>query len=542
MIVETKVKKDFQTIKNILNNKLFLRAYLPIIIIAVLLRLLFITNRPPHHDEGVNGWWVIQMWQTGFFRYTPNNYHGPIYFYLLQLSELIFGKGVFSLRFITALISIANVILVLKHYKFFGRIAIWAGFLMAISPAMVFYGKYAIHESLLIFFIILFNYGFFLNHFRFNEKLGIILMVAGLFGAFLTKETFFIYYGCWFISISAAFVLSKIFPTKTLLTESQISGDGKKEKYLLFTLISIIIGFAVTVCFYTGFFMNLQGFKDMFSSYLAWFDTGVKSGGSGHEKPFDYWFDLILRYEWPVLLSMAAAIPLFFIKSKYCRFWILYGIGLLIGFSIIPYKTPWIIMGVIWPLYFVFGYAVEFAVKSISRKNNSASAGFLKLLSGATITCALILICHNLYKTIDLNFYKYADIYKQPYLYTHTDISINHFMENIFKLQKIKPEAKNIQIYVHIRETWPLPWLLGDWPNTSYYPFNKNAKPIKGDVFLVDAADAKDFESKLSEKYLLVKGKLRDAYTDINFYYKYSLFKDILENNEDKAFQIYWPD
>ena len=45
--------------------------------------------KPPHFDEGINGWFVDQMMKNGFYRYDPTNYHGPLHFYVLFLSQTL---------------------------------------------------------------------------------------------------------------------------------------------------------------------------------------------------------------------------------------------------------------------------------------------------------------------------------------------------------------------------------------------------------------------------------------------------------------------
>ncbi len=51
-----------------------------IVAFALALRLLWLGMKPPHFDEGVNGWFVDQMTKDGFFSYDPTNYHGPFHF------------------------------------------------------------------------------------------------------------------------------------------------------------------------------------------------------------------------------------------------------------------------------------------------------------------------------------------------------------------------------------------------------------------------------------------------------------------------------
>lgn len=122
-----------------------------ILILAALLRLWALDLKPAHFDEGINGWFVDQMRDAGFYRYDPENYHGPLYFYLLFLFLTLLGRNLWALRLPSVLSSIASVWMSLKFQRFFGGNAARLGALaLAVSPAAVFYGRYAIHESLVV--------------------------------------------------------------------------------------------------------------------------------------------------------------------------------------------------------------------------------------------------------------------------------------------------------------------------------------------------------------------------------------------------------
>jgi predicted membrane-bound mannosyltransferase len=58
-----------------------------ILALAASLRLAVLDIKPAHFEEGVNGWFADQIRQTGYFRYDPTNYHGPLHFYAVFLSK-----------------------------------------------------------------------------------------------------------------------------------------------------------------------------------------------------------------------------------------------------------------------------------------------------------------------------------------------------------------------------------------------------------------------------------------------------------------------
>src|SRR6185436_2604981 len=132
-----------------------------ILALAAFLRFLLLDIKPPHFDEGINGWFVdAHIIKDGFYRYDPTNYHGPLHFYVLFLSETLFGRSLWALRLPVVLISILSVWLCFKFEPFVGRTATrLAALAMAISPGFVFYGRYSIHEAWLTLFSMMFILG-----------------------------------------------------------------------------------------------------------------------------------------------------------------------------------------------------------------------------------------------------------------------------------------------------------------------------------------------------------------------------------------------
>src|SRR5438270_2375441 len=128
--------------------------------LAAVLRILFLGIKPPHFDEGINGWFVDQMTKSGFYRYDPTNYHGPLHFYILFLSQTLFGRNLWALRMPVVIGSTVCVWLALKYEPFVGRTASrLAAAAMAVSAGFVFYGRYSIHETWMQLFSMLFILG-----------------------------------------------------------------------------------------------------------------------------------------------------------------------------------------------------------------------------------------------------------------------------------------------------------------------------------------------------------------------------------------------
>src|SRR6266436_6426045 len=92
-----------------------------IVALGAILRILFLEMKPPHFDEGINGWFVDQMVKNGFYRYDPTNYHGPLHFYVLWFSQTLLGRNLWALRLPVVLVSSACVWLALKFELLVGQ-------------------------------------------------------------------------------------------------------------------------------------------------------------------------------------------------------------------------------------------------------------------------------------------------------------------------------------------------------------------------------------------------------------------------------------
>jgi uncharacterized protein (TIGR03663 family) len=475
--------------------------------------------RPPHHDEGVNGWFVMQMWRQGFFRYDPSNYHGPLFFYLLQLSETLFGKGIVSLRLVTVCFAMLNTLLVMAHRRFFGRIALWAALALAFSPAALFYGRYAIHETAFIFFQLVFSYGFFTYYYRFSWRSGMTWMIAGFYGTLLLKETFFVFFGTWLIALILVRGVARLLPESVVAEEPRpAAGNGQggdpasfvpPDHWILFTR-TVCAGALVTLIIYSGFLMNPRGIADMVAALVPWLKTGLSSG---HEKPFLYWLKLMCAYEWTALVALATAAVIGWRTSRSGRLWCAVALGTVLAYSLIPYKTPWLILNLLWPLCFVFGYGVE-TIRQVWPIKGKAIA----------YTAAALLVLASAGLAARLNFQHPADPL-EPYVYTHSHPSINDLVTHIEKVCVLHPEARNMTIVVAIKQTWPFPWTLSDYPAVRFEEF-KAGRTLQGDVLIVDLQDGAQVESGLDAAYYKVEGKLRDAYNDIVYYYRQARFQD----------------
>lgn len=470
--------------------------------LAIVLRYIFLTMKPPHFDEGINGFFVQQMWKQGFYKYDPHNFHGPLYFYILQFTELIFGKGIWGMRAITCAMGLAGVWLIYRHREFFGRAALFAAVLVAFSPAMVFYNRYAIHESLFIFFQILFSFGF-LRWRQQPTRRAYLYMLLGVLGSFATKETFFIFFGTWVISLFCVRISERYWPSLPVAV-GQVKKNQKARAQTLPRELKIVMAtdtlvfVLLTLALFSGFLMNRDGVRDMIMAYSFWTKTGT-AHVSGHEKYFWYWWDLLRRYEWFGLLSVILGAGFFLRAQKWLRHFFFLSFGLFLAYSIIPYKTPWLIMGMLWPMALLLGMVIEQALRHPK-----------PLVKWSVAAIGVIVFIQAFAQTIRMNFYHYIDS-EEPYVYVQSTGDINEVMALIETHIKQFPEDYGMYILDMNRDPWPFPWLLGGYGHVEFT--NAESMDIdKADVIFLDAGNAEAVEKKLKKPFWKRSLDIRNSY------------------------------
>jgi uncharacterized protein (TIGR03663 family) len=136
-----------------------------VLTVAAVLRLYQLNLVPLHHDEGVNGNFLVHLVRDGIYHYDPANYHGPTIYYFAAIipwtlrslfgpsAQNTYGLNTVTIRLVPALFGIGTIWLVLLLRRQLGTIgALSAAALLAISPGAVYLSRYFIHETLFVFF------------------------------------------------------------------------------------------------------------------------------------------------------------------------------------------------------------------------------------------------------------------------------------------------------------------------------------------------------------------------------------------------------
>jgi uncharacterized protein (TIGR03663 family) len=439
---------------------------LAILIGAALLRLLFLTEKPLHHDEGVNGVFLVTLFRTGFYHYDPANYHGPSLYYLAVIPTAInnvlhwgHGLSTFVIRFVTAVFGVGVVWLILCLRRWLGAAgSLAAAALAAVSPGFVFFSRYFIHEILFVFFTL----GILVAWLYYRESgQQRYLMLASTSAAllFTTKETWIITTAVWLIAIPCTIFYLRLRgqATDALATRPAAVEMAENRKAWMWAALLFV---AISVLLYTSFFTNPRGILDAFRTFTYW----TKTGEHGiYNREWSTYFQWMWQEESPILLLGGAGTLLALARPRgrllvFCAFW---AIGIFAAYSLVPYKTPWLVLSLILPLVLMAGYLIEEGFRA------GAHGGFGFVLGFFSFVAAAAGVVFSLYQAIDVSFIHYDDD-SYAYVYAHTNRDFLGLVNEIESIAAANPAKKEIGITVVSPEHWPLPWYLRDYPNVGY--------------------------------------------------------------------------
>ena len=487
-----------------------------VLALALLLRALWLGMKPPHFDEGVNGWFIDQMAKQGFYHYDPSNYHGPFHFYVLFLAQTLLGRSVEALRLPLVLVNVATIWLVLQFRRFLPwRACVLAALAFAVSPGMLFYSRYAIHEAWMVFGMALAFWGAAEMWTRGTTR-GLWAAVMGVTLLVLTKETYIIHLIAFGLAVVTLLVLERFSPSAPGFPERPAARQWDSK-----TLGNVLsAGILLILFFYSGGFLDPSSLRGLLKTFADWFQTGVNT--DAHAKPFYYWLLLLVRYEWPALIGLLGSVrALWPGMNRLARLLAIYGCGTLAAYSLVPYKTPWCIISLLWPFFFVWGMALD------SLKRGAGLAAVVVL--GASLGAAVHLnYLHPVEpgEQVGRITRRLKDWNLPTYVYVQTTNDLFKLTRPLAQLTARDPAARHMSAHVLLSSYHPLPWVLGEFTSVGYY--DKGLPPTMDAGFIVAEDDrVAPLEAQLKEAYFVEPFQLRDGMSGGKLYFNAQRFAQI---------------
>jgi uncharacterized protein (TIGR03663 family) len=402
--------------------------------VALALRLAALGGMPLHHDEGVNAHLTARTAEGALFRYNPAELHGPLPIFVGALGVLALGTGDAALRFPVALASAATLLLLLPLRRRLGVAGTTAAaWLLAVSPSLVYYGRDFIHESYLaLFTLALVAAGSVWLERR--RPAALILAAASAACLFAVKETAVI----TLAGLAGALLLSG-FPWRFLL-------NGVSRG----TLAGAALAFAgVWILLFSSFLTDPVGALSPFRAVLLWMEKGVE--GAGQTRPWTYFPEILLRFETALtagaLLGAGAALRRRDAFGLFCALWTASQFA---AYSIIPYKTPWLVLNIVLPAALTAG--------AFAREVAASPASVLR--RGGAVLLAIALAA-TAWRAAEVAFERYDDP-SLLLLYAPTDRDVRRLVAYVEGVADRAPADREITIKLLSPHLWPLPWYLRD--------------------------------------------------------------------------------
>ena len=441
---------------------------------AVALRVPRLALRPMHCDEAVHADKFGDLYDRGHYRYDPYEFHGPTLNYLTLLPAWLGGAERYAdidettLRIVPVAFGLLTVLLLLLLGDGLGYpAAICAAVLTAVSTAMVFYSRYYIQETLLVCFTLATIVGGW-RYVRSGSVGWCVLAGAGLGLMHATKET-------WIIPAAAMVAALVCTGVWQRLRGARLDLGRRVWNWRL--AAGLVAGVVVSVVLFTSFFTNASGPLDSIRTYVYCFCRAGGGEGTPHVHPWHFYLEMLTfaRYgrgpAWSegliVVLAVAGAVAgitgrgLGKASAPLVRFLTFYTVFTTVIYSVIPYKTPWCLLGFLHGMVLLGGVGAVAIVRWVPSLPAKIVAGVL--LAGAAGQLAW---------QAHRASYRLYDSRYNPYVYAHSLRGVVRLGRRAEQLAAVHPDGHDMLIRMVApdkHDFWPVPWYLRRFGRVGYH-------------------------------------------------------------------------
>lgn len=481
---------------------------------GLVLRLARLDVRPMHHDEANQAVKFGELLERGQYRYDAHDHHGPTLYYLSLPAAWVRGQPTLAsldertLRGVTAAFGAANILLLPLLSSAIGRTAVGtSAWLLALSPAMVFYSRMFIQESLFACFTLAFTIA--VGRAATGGRLAWSVaagVTAGL--AVATKETSII--------VLPAALAACVIAAWSLGSELRAHAPAG-GRWWAAPLVSLAAAGVVAALFYSSFLAAPDGVLGPFRAALTYLDRGIDP--ASHAQPWHYYLGLLTYSSsgglgWSEGLVLALAIvgaaaawrrpqapdhraPAPPSGRPERMFWARYLTGYAVltavVFSAIRYKTPWNLLPFYVAVIVLAGIGFSTLLRGTSSRTLRAA-----LVAGLAIGSA----------QLGWQAWRASVIYaadpRNPYVYAQTVPDTVRMVRRIKALAAAHPDGTRMQVSVIASpyEQWPLPWYLRTLPHVGYWTAPGDRRALEAPVVVASMDHAAAVEAAFGDRYV----------------------------------------
>lgn len=269
---------------------------------------------------------------------------------------------------------------------------------------------------------------------------------------------------------------------------------GGTPSVVVAVILAALTFAAFWLLFYSSFFRNSYGIYDSFKTFDIW----KKTGGVAHVHPPEQYIKWLIKQEGPLLFlgTVGAALVVLKPKNLLALFSALWSFGLIAAYSLIKYKTPWLLLNFVVPLALIGGYAIQ-AIYEMDRRR-------LRLVTAILFVSTII----SVYQCIDLNFKNYDnDDQYYVYVYAHTKRNMLDLVKEIDRIAK-EESGGTTGISIMSPDYWPLPWYLRNFSRVGYYG---QLAPSVEPLIIANQVQQPEVEANFRDLYQQVRSKENDG-------------------------------
>jgi uncharacterized protein (TIGR03663 family) len=419
--------------------------------------------RPMHGDEAVHALKLRDVLQSDY-RYDPQEYHGPSLYYLTLPVLKFFGARDIAqidesaLRIVPLLAGLTLIAFLPAVQNGLTRIGVLiAALLTATSPAMVFYSRYYIQEMLLVavsFFLVAALWQ------AVRTRKIIWMLIGGLALGFMhaTKETDVLVVFAIIFATVGVICWTKLVDARQILWARWLQA----KFWTPFALTALLVSTALL----SNFFTHWRGPLDSVLTYANYFH---RAGDSAHTQPWHYYLSTLIYFKnapgpwWSeAIIVILAVVGSVFALRKTCtesktlpRFLVFYSFTLITIYALIPYKTPWCMLGFLHGLILLAGYGGAMLLRVLPDAGRVVFG--LLLAMGVSHLAMQAQAATGRFETDRRN----------PYVYAHTTSDLAQLGKQLDALAQFHPDGRKMRIHIVAPDAWPLPWYLRRYDENS---------------------------------------------------------------------------
>jgi uncharacterized protein (TIGR03663 family) len=436
--------------------------WLGALVCALVFRLAGLDRRPMHHDEANQAVKFGMLLETGRYQYDKNDHHGPTLYYASLPAAWVRGQKTLAsldevtVRAVPALFGAGLILLFLPLARPLGRpTVVVAAWLAALSPALTYYSRFYIQESLFVFFAL----AFVLAAGRYVQRPRTAwALLAGLCAglAYATKETSLI------VIVSAVAGL--------MVARRTTAGAGAAGTITIGHVMGgLTVAIGVAFVLYSSFLRYPSGLVESVRAFGIYAERGV--AGGLQRQPWHFYLGLLAHSSsqgvvWTeggvlvlALVGLGAA------TRRTAGFWLryvaVYTAIMTAVFSLVRYKTTWNLLPFYVGIVLLAGHGAGVVLTEVTRR-------WVRVVAAV----AVIAVCGHL----GVQSWRANDRYpadpRNPYVFVQTSPDFLGLVHRVEGLAAVHPDGPRmlVKVIAGPYEQWPLPWYLRRMSRVGYWP------------------------------------------------------------------------